>query len=343
MMRDEYDIFEPIGPMPVVVDWGPGNTCNFSCNYCSPHIHDGSMPWHTSDDSIRFINFLWDELCKKDEKHLVFNFHGGEPTLWPALDKVCTHIKSLSSKNIIRLITNGTRGTQWWIDRKHLFDAAIVSIHHGQTNKEKISEKFNIVQTNGIAISLHIMMDIHNFDECVDTYNYLYEHNLNSEVKFKPLRYRTDSFELQSYSDEQRNILNKLPSGRHLVKKMINVPMKWCTKDRNKQLDIGNLEKQVVLAGENNWKDWYCNIGIETVVVGYQGNIRPGSLCFDNIKFGHISDAEYSLPFKPVKCTYTGCYCMADLQTTKRKYLEPGEEFIDASIPNKPYKITTGD
>jgi hypothetical protein len=34
---------------------------------------------------------------------------------------------------------------------------------------------------------------------------------------------------------------------------------------------------------------------------------------------------------------------MADLQTTKRKYLESGEEFIDASIPDQPYKITTGD
>lgn len=339
MKRDEYDIFEPIAPNPVVIDWAPGNTCNFSCDYCHPTINDGSFSWQKFTDAKRFLDFIWESVCLPNNQKLLINLQGGEPTLWPALTEFCTYVKQLDTENSIRLLTNGTRDTNWWIQRNDIIDSAIVSIHNGQSKKERISEKFWAVQEAGINISMHVMIDVNYFDDCIETYEYLYKHNTNSELLFKPLRINIGSETLQPYSDNQKIQLNQLPSRSHPSNIMYNLPMQWRLGDNIKL--VNDIERDLILTHENNWQDWYCNVGIETFVVNHEGYIKGGSFCFQHLNYGHITDEQYKLPLLPIKCKYNGCYCLTDLQTTKRKHLDPGQEYIDANISSSTYKITT--
>jgi sulfatase maturation enzyme AslB (radical SAM superfamily) len=343
MTKYEYDYFEPVKENAIIIDWAAGNTCNFQCSYCDPACWDGGVPWHDFDNCIRFIDFVWENICVPQNKIMFFNFHGGEPALWPEVTKVCEYIKNINENNIIRLLTNGTRSTKWWTDKAHLFDLLIVSIHEGQTKKEKIVEKFNQVQKSGINISLHVMMDIAQFDGCVDTYKYLYD-NLIPDVslQYKPVRISIRKHELQPYTDIQLATMNSLQRLNGSPNLKNQSQMQW-RKDGEEPVRVKSIENEILLPQLNDWKDWYCNMGIETLVVQHNGWIKPGSQCFKNLKYGNISDKEYSIPLLPVKCKWDLCGCLTDLQTTKIKNIKKGDKYIDADISTGAYTITTRD
>ena len=348
MSKDIYDIFEPYHYKPnhqnlFIVDWAVGSLCNFSCNYCDPLFYEGKTPWHNIDDCKRFIDFLWKNICIPKDYLLYFNIHAGEPTLWQDLDTFCEYVKRLNPNNQIRLLTNGTRNVKWWVSRSHLIDSIIVSVHHGQSKNKVISEKFDTIYDNGIDVSLHVMVDTNAFDTCIETYKYLYNNCKGPKLTFKPLRTTIIEDELQNYTEQQLRIMQDLqekPSGKHRHQQQN--PMQW-RKIGEEPVKIRSIEKELLLTHLNNWNGWYCNMGIETIVVQHQGWIKPGSNCFKFLKYGNIKDTEYSVPLLPVLCKYDYCGCLTDLQTTKVKDIAVGEKYIDASLFEKSYETATRD
>lgn len=329
--------FAPDKQQPITIDWAPGNMCNFSCHYCDPNINDGSLPWHSYDDCVRFIKYVWEHI--QHPQTLNFNIHGGEPTLWPDLIPVCEYIKSLHNNNQIRLISNGTRNTAWWTQNSNVIDRVIVSIHYGQSRKEQIAEKFNAVQASGIDVSMHIMMDVLHFEECMSTYEYIYDNCPDIELLYKPVRETIAGSTMQNYNPDQIARMSAL-RGRHPHTTHQDASMFWHYADGTKR-EVQNIERDVILTRKNNWENWYCRVGVETLVVQHSGFIKNGSLCFMGVFQGHISDKDHNLPFLPVQCKYDSCYCLADLQTTKTLDLEPGSQYIDTDIHKLTYKIAT--
>ena len=344
MSKYNYDIFEPVNEYYIIIDWAPVSLCNFSCNYCNPDIYSGISPQHNFEDAKRFLDFLWNNLCVPKNKKMFFNVHGGEPTLWKQLDKFCEYIKHLDSGNLIRLLTNGTRSTQWWLDRSGLIDMVIVSVHQGQSKNQEIVEKFSQLYDNKIDVSLHVMMDQTRFDDCIETYNYLYDNLNGPHLVYKPLRITISHHELQPYTPEQQAAMKQLTKKDGFKKHHPQQSqMQWRSTLDNSTKIINNIERELLLTHENDWQDWYCNIGMETVVVNHRGNIKLGSLCFKRLTFGNIADEEYQLPLIPIKCKFKYCGCITDLQTTKVKNLEKGKKYIDAQVYDSTYKITTRD
>lgn len=338
MIKDEYEIFEPFRPDDyLIIDWQPTSICNFSCNYCHPDNYNGNWKDHDLDDCINFVNYINEN--NNSERKLFFNINGGEPTLWKNLDKFCEHIKKLDKDNIIRLITNGTRGTNWWLDRSNLIDMVIVSIHMDQSKKEIIAEKFNNLYKSGVDVNLHVMMDIQRFDSSLDTYKYLYK-NLNGPgLSFRPLRVEIGSHYMQPYTDDQLEQMKNLQIIDSVKYRKQQSEMIWRSVS-GKELPINNIDKELIVTKENNWKDWYCNIGIDTIVVNRNGNIKPSSGCFKHLSYGNIKEKNYNLPMVPVKCKFDYCGCLTDLQTKKTKNLKNGEYYIDADIHRSAYNIT---
>lgn len=334
--------FVPGGDSRLILDWAPGNTCNFSCAYCHPENYTGSSPWQTLEDSLRFVDYVWQNICVPNKQILSVIFQGGEPTLWPHLIAVCTYIKSLSSKNTIQILTNGTRSKQWWLENVDVIDGIMVSVHNGQSNNGKLAEKFNAISDTDTDVSIHVMLDKHNFDSCIETYNYIYDNCPNIVLIPKVLRVSIIESLLQAYTPEQLAVINKLKHKSTFTKTVIQPPMYWQDAEGNcsGQVDIERL----VIEKKNNWNGWYCNIGIETLVVNHQGDIKGGSLCFGGISYGNIADSEYAIPLDmPTLCKYDSCGCLTDLQTTKKKYLESGKKYIDNDIFRHTYKIATRD
>ena len=344
MSKHNYDKFSPMSKQPLVVDWAVGSQCNFSCSYCSPEIYNGKTPWHDIDDCKRFLDFIHTNICVPNDQYILFNIHAGEPTLWPHLDEFCTYAKQLDPRNHMRLLTNGTRSTKWWCERTHLIDSVIVSIHHGQSQNEKIADKFNQVYASGMDVSLHLMVDTHAFDTCIESYQYLLENLQGPQLIWKPLREDITKEYLQAYTQDQFETMHSLKSFPRYYKKWHTEPqslMQWSLQDNTPV--IVDIEKDLLITKTNDWQDWYCNVGIESIVVQQMGLIKPGSSCFKSLSYGNISDREYSIPILPIKCKYKYCGCLTDLQTTKVRDLQPGEQYIDASLSENAYKIATRD
>ena len=344
MSKQNYDIFEAVNEPYIIVDWAPISLCNFSCNYCDPDIYSGPAPQHEIQHAKRFLDFLWNKLCVPQNKKLFFNIHGGEPTLWRDLDKFCEYVKQLDSGNLIRLLTNGTRGTHWWLERTGLINMVIVSVHQGQSKNQEIVEKFSQLYDNKVDVSLHVMMDQTRFDDCIETYKYLYDNLDGPQLVFKPLRVTISHHELQPYTSEQYDAMNKLIKKDWYKKHHPQQSqMQWRSTLDNSTKIINNIEQELLLTHENDWQDWYCNIGMETVVVNHRGDIKLGSLCFKSLTFGNIADQEYQLPLIPIKCKFKYCGCITDLQTTKVKHLQTGKKYIDAQVHSNSYEIATRD
>ena len=66
----------------------------------------------------------------------------------------------------------------------------------------------------------------------------------------------------------------------------------------------------------NIFKGMYCNIGRESIVVDFKGNIRTGYCQHGSA--GHISDANINFPSdNHVLCQQDSCFNLRDLQATK--------------------------
>jgi hypothetical protein len=85
--------------------------------------------------------------------------------------------------------------------------------------------------------------------------------------------------------------------------------------ENNSVIDL----QELLLEQKNNFKDWACWIGIDTLNITREGNVTIGSQCFPNFVLGSIHDMNFNIPMKPVKCKYELCSCLTDLTTKKEK------------------------
>ena len=95
------------------VNWHLGNTCNYKCSYCDPKLNRGDIPWVTIDRAKQVIDEIVSTYSKQFNKDtFIFELTGGEPTVYPGIEELCNHMKSLGI--FIQLCTNGSRTVRWW-------------------------------------------------------------------------------------------------------------------------------------------------------------------------------------------------------------------------------------
>jgi hypothetical protein len=125
------------------------------------------------------------------------------------------------------------------------------------------------------------------------------------------------------YTPEQKMFLDNplLPWGENIkhhqspdkVRKVYRGDMKKIHAD-------GSIEPvnppELIAKGENNWLGWRCYIGVENIVIDFEGNIRRG-WCNVGGSIGNIQDTALFLPTKPINCTNPNCHCGLDIMATK--------------------------
>lgn len=299
----------------VYVDWDVSSRCNYSCLYCPVESHDGKVNF----PKLEIVKSVVDKIASEysDVKEFaVYNILGGEPTIWNELPEFSKYIKTVNNKNVLQLLTNGNRTLRWWTKTVPYIDKVIVSVHVAQSDINELVDKFNAL-ANDMYIDFQIAMDVAVFDKAVADYHYAYNNlHKNISITHKPLRKVLSGTELMLYSDEQINIMNKLSSrwGKNfdvldspMIKKMNGVVV-------NNSVKIN----QLVLSKQNSWRNWACWIGIDSITITREGNIKLGSGCNPNLILGNINNLNFKFPLIPVKCNYDICGCFADICTTKK-------------------------
>ena len=300
----------------IFVDWDMSSVCNYDCYYCNEEIHDGKVKFPDIQVAKNVVDKI--NLEYKEKDYAYFNLLGGEPTAWKYLEEFSYYVKKDNNKNILQVLTNGSRSLRWWKKHAKFIDKIIVSVHVAQCDIKELVNKFNTI-VNEIDIDFQIAIDIKIFDKCIEYYNYAFK-NLNDKIKLrpKPLKVLIGGPELMPYTNLQKRTMQELQERHGKHRRIYGSPM-----IQDDDLCVGNEQivdiVKLITNEENNWEGWACWIGIETINITRYGNVKIGAWCNPDLVLGNIKDLSFKIPMKPVICKYDTCGCWTDIHTTKIK------------------------
>jgi MoaA/NifB/PqqE/SkfB family radical SAM enzyme len=72
----------------------------------------------------------------------------------------------------------------------------------------------------------------------------------------------------------------------------------------------------VIKKKQNQFKEWSCNAGIESLMINWDGEVHRAT-CRVGGSLGNIYQKTFIVPAEPVTCTRDWCTCAADIPLTK--------------------------
>lgn len=316
------------------IRWMPHNVCNFKCKYCFPGSFEGT------DRAPKEIDLLVKNFShlinhykinrKKDKVHL--KILGGEPTVWPSLEKFIKEIKEKHDV-YVSLISNGSRTLRWWEQNGHMIDNVVLSFHAMQADLDHHIKVADTMYELGKKVTVLVLMDPENWDICKRSVDYMLAH-----AKHKWFIQAKEVVEYGqgpiTYTDEQKKYLSKE------IKQWPSIA--WFLKNYKLIADgsIRIFESKTTLSSgkkilatpqtyiNNDWnsfKGWGCDVGLDCVFVDSKGSVI-GSCGQDiyNLDYHYnILDQDFVEKFKPDLvpsiCKMDKCLCQPETHISKRK------------------------
>jgi MoaA/NifB/PqqE/SkfB family radical SAM enzyme len=301
----------------VLVDWMLGNRCNFSCDYCPTHLHDGSQPWVDLNQAVDFLRALQAHFSDGLGRQVWLQLTGGEPTQYPHFFDLCAAAKALDIK--VGVISNGSRTARFWKKTAKLLASAVLTYHDLQVDHLNFIETLQILEAEGVAVHVNVTAHPDRFDEIMRRKEEILEKSVSATLTVKPLRLNFGT-ELYPYSESQMRRLAE--HSTHQKSK----PIEANENDFQRGVMLrtfadGNSEtlrpNDLILADENHWRSYRCNAGIESLRVKADGSIFR-AVCGSGGVLGHIGQSGLDLPVISVTCDRETCACVSDILITKK-------------------------
>jgi len=300
--------------------WIINNICTNKCSYCPTILHSGSNHHYEWDHAEKFINE-----CVKRYKKLHCSISGGEPTVSPFFKNLINLI--YDSGGTIHLTTNLVRQKEWWQDIANKFCGIAVSYHPEFTTpiqEDEIIEKI-LYLTTQTYVTVRVMMHPDHWDKCINFYKKLDDTGypfFMEMVRVLPNYGIGDPFCEINYTEEQDKILNET---KPVVRTRTNLPKNFRHYDlnsymifENKEIRKLNFENTSILENtkQNNFQGWNCNIGLESLLVNFDGSVQRGNCTVGGI-IGNIT-GEINYPTDSITCSKDTCHCIGDLLMSKK-------------------------
>lgn len=325
------------------MNWNLGNICTYSCSYCSSFCHDGSFPWPKIEEAVKTVKVL-DQVYKKspyNKQKIIFELLGGEVTLWKNIDTLISVIKE--TNNIIMLVTNGVRTLDWWEKNGQNFEWVTLSYHSEFADYKHICNVSNLLVDLGVTTTVLVLMYPKKWQECVKAHKYFMK-NSHAIVSLQRLTLISTSRDGKNMSGKSEN--NQYPYSGSQLSYFLSENKELPKKTLKLKYDLGigffDSKKQqpffkvnnsfLSVNNLNNWKDWDCYVGIDSLFLEQNGDIRHSVMCrvkpplgkwrhFKSLKgeLGVENLDKIQWPEKPVVCPYTSCFCVNDYRTRKQK------------------------
>jgi wyosine [tRNA(Phe)-imidazoG37] synthetase (radical SAM superfamily) len=301
----------------VTIDWTMSNVCNYACEYCPTITHNGSSGWPTLE-SVDYTTKILQEHYGKT-RNLEYILLGGELAMWKKLPDALDIIKQNSPTSNIKFITNGIMPEDYWRRIGKQITSVVFSYHPTQVKSvERFVESVNALDNEYKTILVLAWPSV--WDKVVAARQYILENVkefTSLELKLVDNRYETIADSKVVYTQEQMDFIQ---ANRKVSKSKKSVYKPSFTYNDNKKLQ--EVTGQILVDGQNKFKDWSCGIGVDKITLDANGTIRRGSGCMIGTEedFGNWKDLDIkNLPKDGVICPYNTCWCMPDLMATKSK------------------------
>jgi sulfatase maturation enzyme AslB (radical SAM superfamily) len=292
-----------------IVNWMAGNTCNYRCSYCPDYLHNGTSPWLSYQTAIDFCNTI---ILHNPSKKIVFEFTGGEITMWPDFIKVARYLHEHDVD--VSILSNGSRTLRWWQEALPYLKRVHLSFHPGETNTEHFVDVLAFLKYK-VSLHVNVMMQPESFDMCNNMAIDL-EEKYSVAVCRQPLIVNLNGA-MYAYTKEQLQILSR-PSLQQIEQNTYRGEMAKIYPDNKKENHSCNY---FISSYENNWNNWLCYAGVEQLIVTKEGDIYRG-WCMAGGRIGNIAEQRISFPTLPVQCDKYECSCNFDIMCTKVRYAD---------------------
>ncbi len=306
--------------------------CNYECWYCSKDFHGRTTKWPKLDVLLPNFLHLLDYYKSKGKKKFIIHIGGGEPSQWPELTNFVAGIKK-KHNCIVSLTTNGSRTVRWWEENVKQFDHIGLSVHHERVDADHIAKVGDIIYKNNVAMWASVLMDPNHWEKCIDIINTLKKSKYDWSISSDQIQ--TD---LTFYTEEQKKFLEKRIKRSNNVFYEYFINKRKRPKYHNPTVYFTNSKEKVpnhwlLLNGYSNFKDWKCNVGVDTAFIDKKGDIRGscGNFLFNKSFYYNIYDINFKNVFtpaiEPTICHMTRCWCQPEVNCTKSKLEVKNESY----------------
>lgn len=310
----------------MTITWVLNNICTNHCDYCPPVLHRGNNH-----------NFKWEHAKSFLER--VFNRYlrvncsisGGEPTLSPFLPEL---VKMFNDRgHPIGITTNGARTVRYYEELAPMLSFVSFSYHPSYAEPEFI-EKIRACSYHTQTLA-RIMMDSRHWDQSVAMYEECLKNiNIMSVEAVKILPEVGDRHIGDDYTPEQLRWLEEHSDTMHRTNgeykrnalwREFKTQSSFWYNDGTIQTDDPN---SIISRGENDFRGWACNIGIESLCIHYNGWVGKAT-CGVGQNLFHIDDhANHSLPETAEVCTQALCACGTDVRISKVPIMSHDDPYV---------------
>lgn len=326
MKRIAIEYVDPRRYDSVYIDWTLGNFCNFSCSYCPDHLHNNSHPLADLDVVQNFtVRLLEHYTTILRKKYFVFNFMGGEPTVWKHFEPYVCWLKEQSDRlNVfcqIEILTNASRSLRWWEKNLQYIDVVKITHHSEFANPKHNSEVADLAINYNVHSTVQVTMIPNQWQTCLDHLGIIENSKNLFQIDVKPLRIDFGS-NLYNYTAEQLEFFQKpyrlgtVNVGRERIGMMSKSIFDNGSSAINRYQDL-------ITKKENIWMDWECYAGLDIIGIKYDGSITLGGACGmvdSNLVGKKITDIDLVFRKSTVICKQQWCSCGPDMET-KKKYV----------------------
>lgn len=308
----------------------PTDVCNFNCAYCFPGQTEGKYRFPKNTDTvIKNFKFLFDQYAAKAGKtrYDLMLSGGGEPTIWPHIEKFCKEIKESHNVNL-SIITNGSRTLRWWEENSHFYDEVILSCHHAFVDIDHFIQVADLLFEKGINVTGLIPMDAKAWDKCVGLVEKMKTSKYKWFIQTKEI-VMAPGHGMDVYTPEQVEYLEmsnkRMPDGDWILNRAGSLKIYESVALYNDDSAEPSRDNTYINNGWNFFKGWKCDVALETLFVSFDGSITGSCQepVFDGKVFNlfsetFIDDFKLDVELKSIICPRTECSCLPETHVSKR-------------------------
>lgn len=278
------------------VTWECTTECNYSCSYCWPSCHNGLYRWPDSSKTDSIIHYL---KTASQGKPVIIDIMGGEPTLWPELQRFCQEIFNIGG--MATFSSNGSRTVRWWDNFVAPVQELVFSFH---SEYASIEHYVDIIKSVQHRYNTTIMILYHpSFKEkCLNawttfTANDAYQINVQIKKIVSPnIKYNAEDEQILLY--EYWN--SKVAKTTYHMDLFMN--------------DMVVSPRNLIASGKNLFYNWSCQLGNNYRYITANGDIF-GAACSTARKYhmGNVYNNSSNVDPQIVKCNDNNCGCYVDL------------------------------
>ena len=294
--------------------WILGRFCNYKCSYCWPYARSDISDYRTLKVYIRTVDEIKRQAMNNGFDQFHWSFSGGEPTAYKYLLELIKHLADdmQTTYQSIHMTTNLSPGLGWWkawaSNTSPLQRRSITASFHDEFAKEQeFGDKILQLISDGVHVTINQVMVPEKFYDLYARLERFATRGIN--VTLKPQSDPTASRLVDGYTDEMINIMQTGFPQQANGEETYQIAL----------YDVNNVEylfdqaERFNAFGFNQFKDWNCNSGYQSVII--RGNeVKRSYSCHDEV-LGSLE--KFTLFTSPTKCITPSCVSSADSKIPK--------------------------